>query len=149
MYNEYPSCESLWLSPCPLCSWIALWRRPELDVLDKPGFFLARHSTAKYGVNHWMLRGCSHANVISEKAGPRVNRLKLAVAWRRKCAEIFETCFRRGYTDAQRADIAVRLSHPEVTMVDGDVVPVKAPQLAAHPSFAGYKRHWSEPKEDA
>lgn len=108
------TCEVLWLPPCPKCSWVALWRRPVLDRLEAPGFNLARHTTAREGVNNYMLMGCEHASDVGAKFGPTRNRLKLAIGWRRKAAELLAGMFQNGYTDEQRALFNIRLGHPSL-----------------------------------
>ncbi len=112
MYAPH-TCDVIWLPPCPSCSWIMLSRRPVLDRMEPPAFFLARNTTLKYGRNYFMLRGCSHATNLGLQLGPRQNRLKLAIAWRKKAAALGETLWRVGYTAEQREEVFRRLAHPE------------------------------------
>lgn len=111
------SCEALWLPPCPTCSWIELWRRPSLDRLERPGLWIARHTTAKHGKNYYLLRGCAHASDLGAKIGPIMNRLWLAIAWRRKAAELLQHLqdyHQKKFTDGQRTEWAQRLGHPSL-----------------------------------
>lgn len=110
-YNAPTSCDALYLPPCPMCSWVALWRRPSLDRLEPPGFYEARHSTVRYCRPYYMLRGCAHATEVGLRFGPVVNRLKVAVSWRRSVAMMCETMFPR-MSGEQRAQFKQRLGHP-------------------------------------
>lgn len=112
----YLSCDSLWLPPCPKCSNVTFFRSSNEDRLETPGFFVARCTTQKYGVTYWMLRGCSHATQISLDKGPIPNRLKLAVAWRRKVRVLGAECYVRGFSTEIRDLIMNRLGHPEINL---------------------------------
>lgn len=109
-----PSCDSLYLPPCPKCSWVETWRRPVLDRLEYPLFTEARHSTVRYGRRYYMLRGCSHATELGLRFGPVVNRLKVATAWRRVTAELRAILNPRMPAEP-RAEFLRRLSHPSLT----------------------------------
>lgn len=113
-YSAPVTCDALYLPPCPMCSWVALWRRPSLDRLEPPAFYISRNCTARYSRPYYMLRGCVHATDISLKFGPVVNRLKVAVAWRRAAASMCATMFPRMSAE-HRAEFTQRLSHPSLT----------------------------------
>lgn len=144
--NEYPNCDSLWLPPCPCCSWISPSRRAALDMPEAPGFYLARHTTGKYGHNYYMLRGCSHATGLGVKLGPLRNRLYLAVRWRRKCATMVETLFRVGWSETERAIALRRLGHPSQYCAEDDPVPPPAPGGAS--VFGELNRQVRQPYAD-
>lgn len=107
------SCESLWLPPCPACSSISFWRPLREDRLEKPTFHLARHTTEREKVNHYILTGCQHAQEVGHRRGPAANRLKAAILWRKKAADLLQGMFDRGYSDEQRRELIRRLSHPD------------------------------------
>lgn len=111
------ACEALWLPPCPCCSWIELTRRPSLDRLERPGLWIARHTTARHGKPYFILRGCPHASELGAKIGPIMNRLWLAIAWRRKAAALLgelQTNRQARFTADQRIEWALRLGHPSL-----------------------------------
>lgn len=112
--TQAETCESLWLPACPVCSWIELWRRPSLDRMEYPGFAQAQHCTAHWGKPYYMLRGCPHATEVGIKAGPVVNRLKVAVTWRRHAAELGATMYpeQRRYSPELRRAFLARFDHP-------------------------------------
>lgn len=76
-----------------------------------PFFKLARHTSARDGINSWMLFGCEHAVAVSSRLGPFRNRLRLAVLWRREAKRILDGSFRHGYTEEQRERVVQRLSY--------------------------------------
>lgn len=108
------TCDALWLPACAMCSWIMLSRRPSLDRMETPGFYIARHTTEKYGSNYYMLRGCPHAVEIGCKIGPipAAGRLKVAAVWRQRAGQICRGMYSGRWTAEQRAQYGRRFWHP-------------------------------------
>lgn len=85
------------------------WRRPALDRLETPFFRLARHTSARDGINSWVLFGCAHAMAIHPF--PIRNRLRLAVLWRKAADRLLSESFHHGYSLENRNVIVQRLGY--------------------------------------
>lgn len=118
VYEEPDACDSLWLPPCPVCSWVKIAEPYHQDRLEFPGFYLARHTTQKWGGNFYKIQGCDHASQLGISIGPTRNRLRLAIAWRKRAKALAEHQFNERYPEQLRQRFLIRLSHPSIIKQD-------------------------------